>query len=255
MALSRSLHVGLDVGHHLVGLALQQPHRLLHGLAVPALVHLPAAVAVTLAHPVVEAGPLLTDVPGELFVAFGQLQRPPQGLDDIIGGAPAPVGAEVPGPVLRHPAHHGELGVGVPDVQADVGVALVVFEEDVVMGLVALDEGALQHQGLELRVGDDHVEVVDLGDHGPGLLRVGGQVGEILAHPVLQGLGLAHVDDLVLDVLHDIHAGLQGQVVGFLFEFFKGHPITVLMFPRYQKKRRKAALFLSRDITPRSWTR
>ena len=91
------------------------------------------------------------------------------------------------------------------------------FQKDVVPGLVALDEGVLQHQGLKLAVGDDDVKMVDLGHHGPGLLRVGGQVGKILAHPVFQGLGLAHVDDLALGVLHDVYARLERQAVGFFF--------------------------------------
>ncbi len=82
---------------------------------------------------------------------------------------------------------------------------------------MALDEGVLQHQGLELAVGDDDVKMVDLGHHGPGLLRVGGQIGKILAHPVFQGLGLAHVDDLALGVLHDVYARLERQAVGFFF--------------------------------------
>ena len=85
-----------------------------------------------------------------------------------------------------------------------------------------LDEGALQNKGLELRVGDDDVEVVDLAHHGPGLFRVGGQIGKILRHPVFQSLGLAHVDDLVFGVLHDVDAGLQRQAVGFFFQFVKG---------------------------------
>ena len=80
---------------------------------------------------------------------------------------------------------------------------------------MAFDEGALQYQCLKLAVGDDDVEVVDLAHHGPGLFRVGGQVGKVLAHPVLERLGLAHVDDLVFGILHDVDAGLQRQGMGF----------------------------------------
>ena len=76
---------------------------LVHVLPVAALVHLRAAVAVALSHAVVEAGPLLADVPGEFFPALGQAQGGQDGLDDVLGGAPAPIGAEVPGPVLRRP--------------------------------------------------------------------------------------------------------------------------------------------------------
>ena len=93
------------------------------------------------------------------------------------------------------------------------------------MGLVALDQGALQHQGLELAVGDDHIEVVDLGHHGPGLFVVAALVLKILADPVFQRLGLSHVDHGVFGVLHDVDAGLQGQGVGLFLQFVKCHSI------------------------------
>ena len=130
---------------------------------------------------------------------------------------PAAVGAEVPGPVLRRPVGQGESRVLLLHRQADVGVALVILQQDVVPGLVPLDEGILQHQGLKLRVGHDDVKVVDLAHHGTGLFRVGGQVSKILAHPVFQRLGLAHIDDRIFGVLHDIHARLQRQGMGFFF--------------------------------------
>jgi hypothetical protein len=47
------------------------------------------------------------------------------------------------------------------DRQLQVRVLLVVFEEDVVTRLVPLDEVRLQHQRLDLRVGDDEFEVAD----------------------------------------------------------------------------------------------
>ena len=155
----------------------------------------------------VETGPLLAYIPGELLPAGGQAQGGAQGVDDGLGVFPTGVGTEIPGPVLRHLAGQGEAGVGLVG-QADIGIALVVLEQDVIPGLVPLDEGALQHQGLELAVGDDDVEVVDLADHGPGLFRVGSGVLKILGHPVFQGLGLAHIDYGVLGVLHDINARL-----------------------------------------------
>ena len=172
--LRRLLHLGQQLLPHLLELPLQQAHRLVDGLPVAGLIHLLPAVAVTLAHVVIQAGQLLSDVSGELPAARGQLQGDAQGVDDILGAPPAAVGAEVPRPVLRRPVGQGEAGVGLLHRQADVGVALVVLEQDVVVGLVALDEGVLQNQRLKLRVGHNHVEVVNLAHHGPGLLRVGG---------------------------------------------------------------------------------
>ena len=221
--LCRPLHLHSEVIADLLIFPLQKADGLVDVLPVAALVHLRPAVAVALAHAVVEAGPLLTDVPGKLFPALGQAQGGQNGLNDTLSGPPAAVGAEVSCSVLCGPVCQGEFGVFLLHGEANIGIALVVFEQDVVPGLVAFNERALQHQGLKLAVSDDDVEVVDLAYHGPGLLGVGSQIGKVLAHPVFQGLGLAYIDDLVFGVLHDVDAGLQRQAVGFFFQFVKGH--------------------------------
>ena len=60
-----------------------------------------------------------------------------------------------------------------------------------------------------------------------GLLTgVGGGVLEILADPVFQFFGLAHIDDLLGLVPHDIHAGSIGQRQGLFFQFFKCHGVS-----------------------------
>ena len=85
------------------------------------------------------------------------------------------------------------------------------------MGLVLLDEGVFQHQRLKLAAGDDDVEVRHLLHHGGHL----GQMlpVEIAADPVLELLGLAHIDDLIVLVQHDIDPGQQGQMIRFFPQF------------------------------------
>ena len=138
---------------------------------------------------------------------------------------PPAEGAEVPGPVLGDAVGEGEAGVGLVR-EADEGVALVVLQEDVVAGHVPLDEGVLQHQGLELALDEDGVEVVHLGHHGPGLLRVGRGLLEVLAHPVAELLGLAHVDDLTGLIHHQVDPRLQRQGVGLLPQFRACHSVS-----------------------------
>ena len=169
--------------------------------------------------------------------AGGQLQG---GGDGVQGGAgliaPA-VGAEVPGPVRRRAADHGEAGVGLPG-QPDEGVALVVLEEDVVAGHVLLDEGVLQHQGLELCADDDGLKIVHLPHHGLGLEVVAPVLLKVLAHPVFQLLGLAHVDHAAVLPVHQVHPRGQGQAVGLFQQFRLGH----LASPSFPQKKKKDCL-------------
>ena len=120
----------------------------------------------------VEAGPLLPLVPWEFLPAGGQLQGPADGVQDRLGVVPPAEWPKVFCPVVGQFPLDGKAGVQLFHGKTDVGVALVIFQQDIIVGLMSLDEGVFQHQGLELRPGHDGVEVVDLGDHGAGLFVV-----------------------------------------------------------------------------------
>ena len=81
------------------------------------------------------------------------------------------------------------------------------------MGLVTLDEGVFQHQGLKLTGGHNHVEIRHLIHHGLHLWQV--LPMEITADPVFQLFCLANVYHFALFIQHDIHPRQQGQIIGF----------------------------------------
>ena len=226
--LRRAGHLRLELLAHLLKFPLQQAHGLIHRLPVTSLVHAGAAVTVALAHMVVQAGALPADVPRELLMAGGQPQGQPQRVDDALGGAPAAIRPKIARPVLRRAVGQREFGVILFHRQADIRIALVVLQQDVVAGHVPLDKGVLQHQCLELAGDEDGVEAVHLRHHVPRLGGVGGAVLEILAHPVFQLLGLAHVDDPACFIHHQIDARRQWQVVGLLPQLFLCHARRLL---------------------------
>ena len=218
----RPLHLCGQICLYFLEPPLQQGHGLGHRLVMLGLQLIPPAVAVTLAHMKVEAGPLLADIPGKLLPAGGQAQGGTQGVDNRLGAVAAGIGPKVPRSVLRRSGRQGKAGIRLIR-QADIGIAFIVLQQNIVPGLVPLDERALQDQGLKLAVSHNDIKVVDLGYHGPSLFRMGGQIRKVLAHPVFQRLRLTYIDDSILCVLHDIHAGLQRQAMGFFFQFLKGH--------------------------------
>ena len=73
--------------------------------------------------------------------------------------------------VLRHLAHGQHFGIGVLPFDLDVRIALVVFQPDVEVRLVALDQIRFEQQRFQLGVGDDPFQIGDLGDEA---LRLGG---------------------------------------------------------------------------------
>ena len=215
--------------HQLLGdgadLPLQQLYRHVNPPVVLLGSHDRAAEAVAATHVVVEAGPLLADIPWEAAAAGGQFQRGGNGIQGGAGLIPPAVGAEVFCSIRRRSADHGKAGIGLPG-QPDKGVALVILEEDIVPGHVLLDEGVLQHQSLKLRADDDSLKVVHLTDHGLGLEVVAPVLLKVLAHPVLQFFCLTHIDHGAVFPVHQVYPRGQGQAVGLFQQFRLGHRVS-----------------------------
>jgi hypothetical protein len=98
-------------------------------------------------------------------------------------------------------------------VYLDIWVAFIVFEPDIVMRPVLLDQVHLQDQGPELIADDDPVDIRDVFNQLPGLwivLRVSVEIG---SQPVAQVDRFTDVDHLASLVLHQIAAGLYGRCI------------------------------------------
>ena len=145
---------------------------------------------------------LVAGAPGEEFL--GQVER---GADGFGGG----VGAEVAGAVFGDAAGDGDAGPGGVDVDLEVGVVLVVLEADVEEGLVALDQGGFEVEGVLLGVGGDDFELGDAFGEDAGLAfeRAGG--AEVAADAGFEVGGLADVDDAIGGVAKGVDAWFGGQ--------------------------------------------
>ena len=219
----RGLHLHAQLARHLLVVPLQDEDGLLHPGVVVLLAARELAPAVAVVHVVIQAGALLAEVARELLGAAGQLERQPQRIDHMLRHEAAAEGTKVAGLVAGNAADHLHGGIVLRQIDAQIRVALVILQEDVVLGHVPLDERAFEHERLKFRPGDDGVEMVDLRDHLPRLRRMGGRILKILADTVFELLRLADVDDRAGLVLHQVHARLVGQRERLVFEFFKCH--------------------------------
>ena len=139
-------------------------------------------------------------------------------VDEAVGEVAGEVGAEVGAAVLAQAAGDEDLGVAVAERELDVGVGLVVAQQDVEARLALLDEVVFEGEGFAL-VGDGDVFDVDGLAHeraGLGVRLVGFE--EVGADAGAEVLGLADVDDLALGVLVEVAAGAGGQGADFCEE-------------------------------------
>lgn len=151
---------------------------------------------------------------GHVGVAGADGVEPVYQLDDEVERVAETVGTIVFTGALHDMARledAGELLLG----DADAGVTFAVFEKDVVVGLVLLDEVVFEQEGVLLAVHYDVVYVGDVFDELFGLEAVLLFV-EVTAHAAVEVLRLAHIDDLpcLIEVL--VHARLLGDALEYL---------------------------------------
>ena len=115
----------------------------------------------------------------------------------------------------------------LPQGHRDPRITLVVPKLDVEFRLIFLDQIVLEKQSLRLARRYDRLEILKLPQQQPMLGTVAIVVGEVVAHPRAEALGLADVDHLPLGVLPEIHAGTFRQCGDLAGDLLWGlyHPI------------------------------
>ena len=127
------------------------------------------------------------------------------------------IGAEVFRAVLFLFARKLRTRKRIGQIDADIGIMLIILQKDVVMRAVALDQIAFQRECFQFAVHQNDIEIIDLFHHRAHLRRVVFRCVEILRYAVFQILRLAHVDDFAL-MLHQIASGRIGQVGNLPFQ-------------------------------------
>ena len=157
-------------------------------------------------------------VASEIHLARGNQEVPVDQVDDAIGKVGREVRTVVGVPVLAEPAGYVDPRVAFAEREFDVGVGLVVAQQDVEARLALLDEVIFKREGF-LVVGDDDVVDVDrLAHERPGFGVGPAAFMEIGRYAAAKIFGLPDVDHLALGVLVEVHAGLGRDGADFLEE-------------------------------------
>ncbi len=156
---------------------------------------------------VVEAGALIAL---DRHRAFAELEEAFQEIERALRRAARRDRPEVAAAIVRHaPRDDDARPLLVRDLQIRIG--LVVFEEDIVVRLVPLDQFVFEDQRLARRVGADHLEIGDPAHEFARLARHRAGRAEVRADAIAQRLRLADVDHLPFGILHQIDAGRGGK--------------------------------------------
>ena len=134
-------------------------------------------------------------VAGDFQVAGTQRVVLPEELQKVVGVRDRAVRSEIGAVPPVYAAGEKDLReVVVRDDDPRIGLG--VLQQDVVARLVLLDEIVLQQQRVGLGVHNGELRVGDLRDQNPGLHVQPLRRHEVLRHPLVQILGLAHINHL-----------------------------------------------------------
>jgi hypothetical protein len=197
-------HPLLQIGDHLLAATLEEAGQPTDRGAILLLRHRADAGPRTELDVVVQAGTLV--VAGDLPIAGQVRERLAQQVERPVDGRGGGEGAEVAAAVLFHAARDEHFGKRVGPGDLDVGVTFVVFEAHVVARAVLLDQVRLEDQRLQFRVGDDELQVGDVGHNRARLGILPCRRLEVGAHAAAQVHRFAHVDDSPAHVAHQIDA-------------------------------------------------
>ena len=116
------------------------------------------------------------------------------------------VRAEIHGAVFHYATRkeHPRIGLGS---DANPGISLAVLEEDVVAGFVLLYQIVLEQQCVSFAVHHRILHVGNLADKQAGLCIQPFRGHKILRHPLMQVLGLAHINNRSLGVVIAVNSG------------------------------------------------
>ena len=189
--LGRRLHLQRQLFLHGAGAAGEEGAGLAHQLRIVGVAHLAGAGTGAALDLVQQAGPRAI-----FIIAVGARAQQEGALQRVDGAIHRPHAGErpviIPRPVARA-AMLGDLRRHVIGGDEDVGKRLVVPQQHVEARLQLLDEVGLQQQRFRFGAGGDELHGSRGGDHPRDAVSVAHRA-RIAQHPLLDALGLAHIE-------------------------------------------------------------
>ena len=176
---------------------------------------------------VFEAGPAA--LPGNHFVARPDPEQPVRERHGLAREMRGQKRARVEAAVALDAPRHQHARKRLVGRQLQVGIVLVVAQQDVVFRRPLLDQVVFEGERLHDRVGDDDVEPRHLVEERIGL-RIAAVGAEIVTDAVAQRPRLPDVNRVAGGVEVQIDAGLLRQPGNLLLEFVDAHTGTMTRF-------------------------
>ncbi len=161
---------------------------------------------------VIQTGPFLSDIPGQVPIAAPEMVQLVKQLDRIPHRLAAGVGPEIFCLILHHIPRQHHPGERLTHRHLDKRIRFIVHQHGIILRPMLLDQVAFQHQGFQLGIRHDILKPPDMGHH---LLNLDPLVPtglKILPYPVLQADRLSYIYNVVLFIMHQVHTWFGRQL-------------------------------------------
>ena len=207
------LHLSLQLLQDPVVITVQKFQRLGHLLPILPAADIALTRGQTLLDMMIQAGTLKAYVLRQTAVAGSQLIELIQKLYGILHCRRAGIRPEVFGLILFHNAGKQDAWIFFPHRHLNIRVGLVILQQRVVLGRIFLDQIVFQNQSFQLRVRDDIFKSGDQGHHLVDHRPPADVIPKIGAHPIMEVHRLAHIQNDIFVISHNIDSRLLGKLL------------------------------------------
>ncbi len=151
---------------------------------------------------IVEAGAFCRLPFPDLTVTGADWKNSPNGFHGFPNRSCTGIRAEVFVPILFYLSCQADPGIFLLCSDFDIGIVLVIFQQNIIPGPMLFYEIAFQNQCFHFGIRQNIVKIGYIGHHGSHFPGVRGP--EILSDPVLQGNRFSDVYDFAVLVFHNI---------------------------------------------------
>ena len=132
--------------------------------------------------------------------------------DNLVGNAASAERPVVSSAVIKPFGRNRHHRIGFLQINPDKRISFIIFQQNVIVRFMALDERVLKNQCFKFAVCDNHIEVSYFFNHSSNLREMFSV--KIAADTVFQFFRFADVNHVRFTVEHDIDAGKQRQIIG-----------------------------------------
>ena len=194
-------------------ITIQKSQHFLDIFFVNTLVCMPGTWSHALFHMIIQARPVFATVSRKIAVAGAYLIKLSNQLYDIFDSPATGIRTKISILILLHPSGKQHSRVSLLYRHLDKRITFVILQHGIVLRTVFLDQVAFQNKCFQFGISNDVFKSGYVSNHLLNLRTFVAAALKILPHTVFQADCLAHINDLIPLIVHQINTRVRGKLL------------------------------------------